>query len=112
MKKVENEKASWTICQECQGRGKKSRRLSKKVRLRYQNEFDQFEKTKGEGTAPVRPKGHLYTCLNCSGSGLVSSASHPIADKETYPQLAIMGGGIGGMVLAVACVHRGSPFTL
>ena len=112
MKKVKNSAASWTICQECQGRGKKSRRLPKKVRLRYQMAFDQFEKTKGEGTAPVRPKGHLYSCLNCYGSGLLHSVSRPIADKENYPHVAIVGGGIGGVALAVACLHRGIPFTL
>jgi len=87
-------------------------RLRKKVRLRYQRELEQFEKTNSEGTAPVRPKGHLYDCLNCSGSGLLQSANHPIADNENYPQLAIIGGGIGGVALAVACKHRGIPFTL
>lgn len=112
VKKVGNEEASWTICLDCQGRGKKSRRLRKKVRLRYQREWDEFEKTKGEGTAPVRPTGHLDSCLNCCGSGLIPSASHPVADKENYPHVAIIGGGIGGVALAVACLHRGIPFTL
>jgi 2-polyprenyl-6-methoxyphenol hydroxylase-like FAD-dependent oxidoreductase len=112
LKKVENKETSWTICLECQGRGKKSRRLSKKVRLLYQIEFDQFEKTKGEGTPPVRPKGNLYLCLNCSGSGLLQSVNPPVADKENYPHVAIIGGGIGGVALAVACLHRGIPFTL
>ncbi|MEO8532454.1 MAG: NAD(P)/FAD-dependent oxidoreductase [Flavobacterium sp.] len=109
---MENEKRNWTICQECEGRGKKSRRLSKKVRLLYQIALDQFEKTEGEGTAPVRPKAPLYSCLNCSGSGLIPSASPPDADKEKYPHVAIIGGGIGGVALAVACLHRGIPFTL
>lgn len=104
--------ASWAICQECQGRGKKSRRLSKKVRLHYQIALDEFEKMQGEGTAPLRPKGNLYSCLNCCGSGLLPAASPPIADKENYPHVAIIGGGIGGMALAVACLHRGIPFTL
>jgi 2-polyprenyl-6-methoxyphenol hydroxylase-like FAD-dependent oxidoreductase len=112
VKKVENEGVSWTICQECQGHGKKKQRLSKKVRLQYQMELDQFEKTKGEGAVPIRPKSHLNSCLKCSGSGLFNSASHPIADKENYPHLAIIGGGIGGVALAVACLHRGIPFTL
>jgi 2-polyprenyl-6-methoxyphenol hydroxylase-like FAD-dependent oxidoreductase len=112
VKKVKNEEASWAICLECQGRGKKSRGLSNKARRHYQMAFDQFEKAKGEGTAPVRPKGHLYSCLNCSGSGLLQSASPPIADKENYPHVAIIGGGIGGVALAVACLHRGIPFTL
>jgi 2-polyprenyl-6-methoxyphenol hydroxylase-like FAD-dependent oxidoreductase len=112
VKKVENEEASWIICQECHGRGKKSQRLTKKVKLRYQMALDQFEKTKGEGTAPVRPKGHLYLCVHCSGSGLLPSASPPVANKENYPHVAIIGGGIGGVALAVACLHRGIPFTL
>ena len=109
---MENKEANWTICKECQGRGKKRRKLRKKVRLRYLLAVDQFEKTKGEGSAPVRPKGHLYLCANCNGSGLVPAASPPIADKENYPHVAIIGSGIGGIALAVACLHRGIPFTL
>ena len=109
---MKNEEVSWAICQECQGRGKKNHRSRKKVRLRYQIAFDEFEKTKAEGTTPVRPKSHLYPCLNCCGSGLIHSTSYPTADKENYPHVAIIGGGIGGVALAVACLHRGIPFTL
>lgn len=109
---MENKEASWTICQECQGRGKKSRGLSNKARLRYKRELDQFEKAQGEGAAPIRPKGHLHTCMNCNGSGLIYSATPPITDSENYPHVAIIGGGIGGVALAVACLHRGIPFTL
>lgn len=112
MKKAKNENAGWAICQVCQGRGKRSRGLSDKARRNYQMELDQFEKSNGNGITPVRPKGHLYTCTNCSGSGLVASTSHPIADKENYPHVAIIGGGIGGVALAVACLHRGIPFTI
>ncbi|OMQ13020.1 NAD(P)/FAD-dependent oxidoreductase [[Flexibacter] sp. ATCC 35103] len=111
-KKGKNEDGSWTICEECQGRGKKSRRLSKKVRLNYQIALDQFEKTSSEGTAPVRPKSPLYSCQDCQGSGLIRSAQYPVADPENYPHVAIIGGGIGGVALAVACLHRGIPFTL
>jgi len=109
---VKNEGDHWTICSECQGRGKKSKRPRKKVRLRYQRELEQFEKTNSEGTAPVRPKGHLDSCLHCKGSGLVHSAMPPLADKKNYPHLAIIGAGIGGVALAVACLHRRIPFTL
>lgn len=108
---MENQQTRWIICPECQGRGKKSRRISKKARLLYQIALDQFEKT-NEGTAPVYPKGNLYVCANCNGSGLISSASAPVADTENYPHVAIIGGGIGGVALAVACLHRGIPFTL
>jgi salicylate hydroxylase len=112
MKTLKNEESNWTICQECQGRGKKSRRPRKKLRLQYQRELLEFEKMQGEGLAPVRPKGHLYDCLNCGGTGLVHCDSSPFVDKENYPHIAIIGGGIGGVALAVACLHRGIPFTL
>jgi salicylate hydroxylase len=82
------------------------------MRLLYQRALEQFEKSGGEGIAPVRTKGHLYSCLNCSGTGIIHSNSYPIADKENYPHVAIIGGGIGGVALAVACLHRGIPFTL
>lgn len=109
---MEKEESSWAICPECQGRGKKNRKLRKKVRLRYQAASDLFEKNKSDGIPPIRPKGHLYLCPSCQGSGLHPSAKPPIADKETYPHIAIIGGGIGGVALAVACLHRGIPFTL
>lgn len=109
---MKNKKPSWTTCQDCQGRGQKRMRLRKKVRLSYHRALEKFEQMKCEGTAPVRPKGHLYDCLNCSGTGLIQATNHPIADTENYPHVAIIGGGIGGVALAVACMHRGIPFTL
>lgn len=109
---AENKKTCWTICEACKGAGKKRQRLRKKVKLQYQRELEAFEKNNGEGTAPIKPKGHLNTCTNCSGSGLVPANSHPIADTKNYPHLAIIGGGIAGVALAVACLHRGIPFTL
>lgn len=112
MKNGENGELNWTICLKCQGRGKRSQRLSKKVRLQYQIALDQFEKNNSEGTAPIRPKAHQYSCLDCSGSGLIPSVNAPVADNENYPHVAIVGGGIGGVALAVACLHRGIPFTL
>ena len=112
MQKVNIEADQWNAYLECQGHGQQIRKLSRKVRLRYQRALGQFESTKSAGTAPVRPKGHLDGCLNCKGSGLVHSTAHPIADKECYPHLAIIGAGIGGVALAVACLHRGIPFTL
>ena len=112
MVKLENKETCWSICNECKGSSKQRRRLRKKVRLSYQRALDQFEKSTREGTVPVCPKGELYACPNCSGSGLISTASHPIPDKENYPHVAIIGGGIGGVALAVACLHRGIPFTI
>jgi hypothetical protein len=112
VKKVGNSASNWTICKECQGHGKKRRRLRKKVRLRYQKALDQYKEMKDIGKAPVRPQPHFDPCLNCDGSGLVKAATHPGADNENYPQVAIIGGGIGGVALAVACLHRGIPFKI
>jgi salicylate hydroxylase len=100
----------------CQGLGKKSRRLRKKVMLRYQRELHEFKQHNSEGTVPVRPERHLDTCLNCNGSGLVNSVKPSFPDKnpdqQDFPHVAIIGGGIGGVALAVACLHRSIPFTL
>ncbi len=109
---MENEKASWTICPECKGFGKKSQKLRKKVRLHYQKELEAFEKSDRQGIIPIKPKGHLSSCLNCVASGLIPSDDYPIPNSENYPHVAIIGGGIGGVALAVACLHRGIPFTL
>jgi len=112
LKNIEIKNTNWTICPECKGTGKKKQRLQKKVRLNFQRELAQFEASKAEGTAPVRPSGHLSSCLNCSGSGLVTSAIKPVIGNENFPHVAIIGGGIGGVALAVACLHRGIPFTI
>ena len=75
-------------------------------------ELDLFEKTGSKGTAPLCPKGHQSPCSNCNASGLTPAAEYPLADKQNFPHIAIVGGGIGGMALAVACLHRKIPFTL
>lgn len=109
---MENKESYWTICPECHGRGRKNLRLRKNARHRYQIAINEFEKTQSEGKASVRPKVAQYLCDNCSGSGLIPATSHPIADSKKYPHVAIIGAGIGGVALAVACLHRGIPFTL
>ncbi len=109
---MENKEAYWTICPKCYGRGRKNSKVGKKSRLHFQIAINEFEKAKGEGKASVRPKLTQSLCNHCSGSGLIPATFHPIADVENYPHVAIIGAGIGGMALAVACLHRGIPFTL
>ena len=99
------------MCPDCQGQGKKSQRIRKKAKLSYQKAVDLFAKT-GEGEAPRPPKGHLAACALCGGTGLASATHFPSPDTENYPEVAIIGGGIGGVALAIACLHRGIPFTL
>ncbi len=109
---MESKEAYWTICTECYGRGKKDLKLRKNARHRYQIAIKEFEQNKIEGKISVRPKITQYLCDNCKGSGLIPASCHPIPDLENYPHVAIIGGGIGGVALAVACLHRGIPFTL
>lgn len=110
---TENKENSWAICKTCQGRGKKRRKLRKKTKLRYQKELTDFKNSNNnKKPVPTRPLGDLYACENCLGSGLISSTTPPLTDTENYPHIAIIGGGIGGVALAVACLHRGIPFTL
>lgn len=111
MEKAVKEKLNWTICKECQGTGKKNRGLSNKARRDYQTALAAFEKN-NQSPAPIRPKAHLYTCLKCNGSGLVSSLTNPEPDTQNFPHVAIIGAGIGGAALAAACLQRGIPFTL
>lgn len=79
-----------TICKECNGIGKKKQRIRKKL---SQNVI-------------------LKPCLNCSSSGLITSEKQAVPNTEEFPHIAIIGGGIGGTALAVACLHRGIPFTI
>lgn len=100
----------WTICHECQGQGKINRGLSKKAQRLYKTELALYE-NKQSNIAPIRPKAHLHLCTNCSGSGLMQSKNYLEPDL-TKPHVAIIGAGIGGVALAVACLHRGIPFTI
>lgn len=111
MKKTEHTANNWTICNECSGHGKKSRRIRKKNKLRYQKALEDFNASNKKETPPTPPKRSLYTCPNCNGTGLTLSET-PTEIKNDYPHVAIIGGGIGGTALAVACLHRGIPFTL
>ncbi len=101
---------SWALCSKCQGRGRVRQNIRKKAKLSYQAALLQFAQQ--GGIAPERPKAHLSACPSCRGSGLQPAAHPPVADTESYPKVAIIGGGIGGVALAVACLHRGIPFTL
>lgn len=109
---MENKEDHWTVCQNCKGIGKKRKNLRKKARLDYQIQLEQFKKSTSKEKPPIRPKGQLYSCLDCNGSGLVATINPPLVDNENYPHIAIIGAGIGGVALAVACLHRGIPFTL
>lgn len=101
---------NWCACPNCKGQGKTSQRIRKKVKVKYQRDLENYKKNGGEKPEP--PKGHQVICKICKGSGLEVCEKPLLPDDESYPHVAIIGGGIGGMALAVACLHRGIPFTV
>ncbi len=112
IEELESKETFWTICPECYGYGKKYTKLRNKARLRYEMAICQFQKDLSDGKASNRPKLTQHLCDNCHGSGLICASNYPLVDSENYPHVAIIGAGIGGIALAVACLHRGIPFTL
>lgn len=109
---METQKSYWNICPSCQGLGKKNFRLRKKSKIRFNKAMSEFEKAKEEGKDLLRPKVTQYLCDNCNGTGLIQSCHPVLPDTKNFPHVAIIGAGIGGVALAVACLHRGIPFTL
>ena len=99
---MKSEEVHWTICPDCQGRGKKRKRLRKKVKLHFRRELDQFEKTNSEGTAPVRPKGYLDKCPNCKGSGVIKSFESQSIEIVRLLSLASAGKNVKKIELAVS----------
>lgn len=102
--KEEKKQVYWTICTACHGLGKKNKGPRKKGKFNNQKQEHQIE-------SEQRPTPCLSTCSKCAGSGIVPAPCPPPPDPQ-YPHVAIIGGGISGMALAVACLHRGIPFTL
>lgn len=102
----------WCVCQECKGQGKKRNRLKKKVKIQYQKNLEEYNTKNHTSNPPIKPRGSLNICKKCQGSGLTKTDVLPLVDKQKFPNVAIIGGGIGGMALAVACLHRGVPFTV
>lgn len=104
------EKNMLEACEDCQGQGQKKRKLKKKTKLQYQQDLEVFQKNGSKGIPPTRPLRTTYPCSTCNGSGLTKT-NYPTTLKS-YPKIAIIGGGIGGIALAIACLHRGIPFTI
>jgi len=112
METADRKKSHWTICLECRGQGKITRGPSRKRRRLFEIELEKYEMSGGKGAAPKPLRNNSDVCHGCAGSGLLSSEKDVPADSKKYPHIAIIGGGIGGVALAVGCLHRGIPFTL
>ena len=92
--------------------GQLNKRLRKKIRLAYKNALAAYLKNPQIGIEPIKPKSIFEKCKLCEGSGLIKTQTAPVADTENYPHISIIGAGIGGVALGVACLHRGIPFTI
>ncbi len=100
----------YTPCPICHSLGKRAS-ISNRTQLRYEKSLKRFEAGEIWAKKPKPLIPHVDHCPDCLGSGLVPSQAFPERD-EAFPHLAIIGGGIGGMALALACLHRGIPYTL
>jgi hypothetical protein len=105
----------YTVCTHCQGQGKRLLAPTKKARLRHKrakNDNDNNNNNNNETASNPVPR-RLQACHVCKGSGVLESDKEPAVDTSLrLPELAIIGGGIGGLALATACRHRGIPHTV
>jgi len=101
----------WGVCSTCHGTGRVLRRpTNRRVRL-YKAALAAFEANQTT-ERPLPLVKNPERCADCAGTGLVRTTKATPIDAEQYPHVAIIGGGIGGAALAVACMHRGIPYTL
>lgn len=101
-------RVNYISCNACNGNGVKSQGVSKKKLLRYEAALAQL---KEDSPLPKKPKSSMQLCTCCTGTGLIES-NHPPLPDPNYPHVAIIGAGIGGIALALACKQRQIPFTL
>lgn len=103
---------SWTICTSCKGEGKIRQRVTRKAQIKYTQLLEDYTKNCADQIPPKKPKGHLNNCTKCNATGLKQTQETKIANTQSFPHVAIIGGGIAGAALAVACLHRQIPFAL
>lgn len=85
---------NWSVCEFCSGLGKK--KVKKSKNKRQNSSISSFFKN----------------CKKCDGKGIIPSIDFPKPDHLRFPHVSIVGLGIGGITLAVACLHRGIPFSI
>lgn len=91
----------WNVCASCLGMGKKKKK-KKKTTILFDSNSNQI----------VGSDAYFKKCIPCDGSGIIKSSEFPFPDSHKFPHVAIVGLGIGGVTLAVACLHRGIPFSI
>ncbi len=105
-------KCFYRSCPECLWEAKVELPIGRRARRRHAKYVEQFEKGLWGSHKPKKLIPQIDICKHCWGTGLVQSRKFPEKDTKNYPSIAIIGGGIGGVALAIACLHRGIPYTL
>lgn len=104
-------------CPKCHGEGKVR---SKKSRTKKQKQAYLQAKDQGLPLPQLQQIIRMESCQNCAGTGVIPYDHDSIKDDDgcCLPRvkqgthIGIIGGGIGGMALALACQHRNIPFTV
>lgn len=112
---------AWIVCSKCRGEGKIRRAPSKKAKARHhQRQMQQQQQRQSDSAdqrgskrvklnAPLPPR--YDPCKACNQTGILESKEMPDV-MDCYPSIAIVGGGLGGLALGIACHHRGIPFQI
>ena len=101
-------------CPKCHGEGqiRSRRRRTKKQKRAHQHAKDNGLQL------PPSPAIIMDPCKNCCGTGIVHTSHESVSDNSLLPcvkkgtHVGIVGGGIGGLALALACQHRKIPYTV
>lgn len=103
---------AWGVCESCDGEGRVTKQPSKKAKLRHQRACEKARNSFSDHLPPA-PQPHVDRCGCCGGAGLLRSESVEFTEPNlAFPRVAIIGAGLGGLALAVACRHRGIPFKI
>lgn len=110
-------KVSHICCPTCHGEGQvrsKKMRTKRQKRAHMHARDDELPLTQPQ---PIR----MDSCRNCAGTGVVPSNHESLIARDgscllpqvqTGTHIGIIGGGIGGLALALACQHRNIPYTV
>lgn len=98
----------WCVCESCLGTGKKKQKKRKNTIKLESDSNVNFKINKAVNSS----NSSFKKCSKCEGKGIVSGTNFPDPDYKKFPHIAIVGLGIGGATLAIACLHRGIPFTI